>query len=79
MLNQNAMNIYVKAQDLKKQKDEMQIKAFEKIIEEVWNRYDAENKGYIEGEQCHELIKYNLEKQGYGQYYKREVIDKVLE
>ena len=42
-----AMSTYDKAVDLKKQKDEMQIKMFEKAIDPIWKQYDPEDKGYI--------------------------------
>ena len=56
----------------------MQIQTFEKIIDVVWNKYDTENKGYIEGQQCNVLIKSTLEQQGYSEYYKQDLVDKTI-
>tara|TARA_B110000285_G_C14931365_1_gene517474 strand:+ start:524 stop:631 length:108 start_codon:yes stop_codon:yes gene_type:complete len=32
---------------LKKQKDALQLKAFEKAIDPLWVQYDTENTGYV--------------------------------
>ena len=44
-----------KAKELKKQKDELQRKMFEKAIDPVWVKYDPEGKGEISKDQCQEM------------------------
>jgi hypothetical protein len=58
-----------KAKELKKQKDEMQLKMFEKAIDPLWIQQDPENKGYITKDQSGEMVKLALEKVSMSQYY----------
>lgn len=44
-----------KAKELKKKKDEMQLKLIGKAVEPIWKMKDTENLGYITKEQCCEI------------------------
>lgn len=74
---QTALSSYDKAVDLKKQKDEMQIKMFEKAIDPMWKKFDKKNEGHITQEQFGELGKMALEKVGHGDKYDPAMFDKA--
>jgi hypothetical protein len=63
------MQAYDKALELKKQKDEMQLKMFEKVIDPIWVKYDPEGKGNISKDQCQVMAEGCLEEMKMSQYF----------
>ena len=51
-----AVALAEKAADLKKQKDALQLKAFEKAIDPLWIQYDPENTGYCSKDSCGKMV-----------------------
>ena len=66
---QTGLMVIDKAAELKKQKDELQIAGFNKLIEPLWVKYDTEEKGFISKEQCVDMVKAILAKGNYADYF----------
>ena len=76
---QTAMTTYDKAKDFKKQKDEMQISLFEKVIEPFWKQFDPTNLGYIGQDKFMQLGQLALEKAGHGDKFDEQVFEKAIQ
>ena len=66
-------------EELKRQKDEMQIAMMEKGISPLWGPYDPEDKGYITQAQLCDLAKAALEALGKVEFYNELVFTTVCE
>jgi len=64
--------------ELKRKKDELQLKAFDKLIDPLWSKYDTDGNGFITYGQCKQMMKQAFETGGYSEYFKEELVDKAL-
>ena len=69
----------IKANELKKKKDEMQLKLIGKAVDPIWKMKDKENLGYITKEQCCEIAEAALKIIGQDKYYNEANFLKAFE
>lgn len=68
-----------KAKELKRKKDELQLKLIKKAVEPIWKIKDKENLGYITKDQCCEIAYDALKAIGQEKYFNLDNFQKAFD